>query len=218
MPLVSPRLRIVNPVALAVQSGITHFPPPGPRIPAIPRPGSWGTFLPPGPYVPSIPRFGIAGLAGMGQVSLPGVSDLPDIYTSGSESADSGVLGAIRTGSIEVPGIGTIDTETISFFQKAWNAFEDWLGIGEGRREADIIVPVQNAWAQSWGPIITGLNAAKVGQFITCEQLVRWYRQLWQSTVAFIQFVSQPIFTDGRASTQALNALIPVVTGQCGFS
>ena len=64
----------------------------------------------------------------------------------------------------------------------------------------------------------TGLNAAKVGQFITCEQLVRWYRQLWQSTVGFIQFVSQPVFTDGRASTQALNALIPVMTGQCGFS
>src|SRR5262245_33879604 len=113
MPLVSPALRLVNPVALAQSTGITHF-------------------LPPGPRGPSIPRFGIAGLAGLGQVSLPGISDLPDIYTSGSESADSGVLGAIRTGSINVPGIGTIDTETVSFFGRVLNAFEDWLGIAEG--------------------------------------------------------------------------------------
>src|SRR5215468_11170564 len=127
MPLVSPELRLVNPVRLAIQSGITRFPPPGPRIPDIPRPGSWGTFVPPGPYVPSIPRFGIAGLAGLGQVSLPGVSDLPDIYTSGAQSADTGVLGAITSGSIDVPGIGTIDSTTVSFFQGVLNAFENWL-------------------------------------------------------------------------------------------
>ena len=83
--------------------------------------------------------------------------------------------------------------------------FGNW---GEGRREADVIVPVQEAIYNQ----LVSINR-QVDDVEDPNVLYTWLEYLQQWRSQFITFVEDPAFTDGRASQQALNDLIPVIDG-----
>jgi len=83
----------------------------------------------------------------------------------------------------------------------------DALHIGSGRTEADAIVPVQNAIDLRLQEINRGINTASI------PQLQAWRDELIAMGAEFRRFVTDPRFTDGRASTQALDTIMPLIDG-----
>lgn len=78
-------------------------------------------------------------------------------------------------------------------------------GFGSGHGEADIIVPVQNRLAVDLDRIFNSWRTAPM------PILLSLYEELKALKSTFIQFVSDPRFTDGRASQQALDDIIPLI-------
>jgi hypothetical protein len=90
--------------------------------------------------------------------------------------------------------------------------------VGKGRTEADLIVPIQNQLINRSG---TGQLDQVTQMFIrnpNVAGLQALYQTVERSAQAFIDFVSESTFTDGRASAQALNTIMPYVNGTCGYS
>jgi hypothetical protein len=81
------------------------------------------------------------------------------------------------------------------------------LNIGEGHREADAIVPAQNAIGESLEEINRGIPTASI------LQLQAWVDELIATAREFRAFVTDPRFVDGRASQQALETLMPLIDG-----
>lgn len=89
------------------------------------------------------------------------------------------------------------------------------FGIGAGRREADIIVPVQNRLLYNLG-LIT--DQFRVGMSPSLGTLQSLRSQVLTLTNNFVVFVLNRRFTDRRASGQALNTVMPYVDGSCGYA
>lgn len=77
--------------------------------------------------------------------------------------------------------------------------------IGQGRSEADVIVPVQNAVGDRLAAIVADQDRAGV------TALQDYYLELDRISLEFQKFLSDPQFTDGRASEQAFNDIIPLI-------
>ncbi len=91
--------------------------------------------------------------------------------------------------------------------------------IGRGRTEADIITPVQNQLINPSGSgQLDQITQVFVRSHPTVQGLQSLYEQVIRIASAFVDFVSDPRFTDGRASAQALNTIMPYVNGTCGFT
>jgi len=84
--------------------------------------------------------------------------------------------------------------------------------IGAGRREADAIVPFQNQVGAALAQINRDIATANIAA------LQSMYQVTIQIGNQFKAFVAQPQFTDGRASTQALNTIMPLIDGTCGYT
>lgn len=93
--------------------------------------------------------------------------------------------------------------------------FLSQFGIGAGRVEADIIVPVQNRLMYNLG-LIT--DQIRIGQNPSLSTLQSLYATVRQQANNFIQFVLSAKFTDRRASGQALNTVMPYIDGTCGYA
>jgi hypothetical protein len=201
--IVSQRIEPFDAAHLARISGIARPFTYSVRIPNIQRPGlrGMGIILPQLPTIPdagAVPFDDPSGVYGTASSVDPAVYDFPN---SGP--------------SIDIPGVGPLDSQTVRDVHGFISDFLSWLGIGAGRREADLITPTQNRLTDSWGPCV---NAILVGQRPSCDTLRQCYLRTWQGAVAFIQFVSRrDIFSDGRASTQAMNGIMPYVDGSCGY-
>jgi hypothetical protein len=90
----------------------------------------------------------------------------------------------------------------------AFQSVENMLGIGTGRNEADMIGPIQRAigdrLVQMNNEIATS-NIPKLQSFILeLQQMGSYFRH-------FVGDTSK--FPDGRASTQALNTIMPLIDG-----
>lgn len=87
--------------------------------------------------------------------------------------------------------------------------------IGRGRREADIIVPIQNSLINASG---TGLIDEIVRQMadpsMTVNQLAAMYATVVEAYQKFDAFTRQANFTDGRASHQARDTIRPYIDGR----
>ena len=153
----------------------------------------------------------------------------------GVPSAGSGNISLLQTlanGASFIPGIGDLSGGVAALAGMGQSAgapssgqvvqmvltmvgqFESWLGIGAGRREADIIVPVQNQLMAHLGTIT---NQILTGASPAIMDLQSFYRDVWASAVAFQEFVLLCNFTDRRASGQALNTVMPYIDGSCGY-
>lgn len=89
--------------------------------------------------------------------------------------------------------------------------------IGRGRSEADIIVPIQN---QLINPSGTG-QLDQITQMLVrgpnIQGLQALYDQTQRIAQAFLDFIQDPSFQDGRASEQAANTIMPYINGTCGY-
>jgi hypothetical protein len=150
--------------------------------------------------------------AGLGFTDITGaLSDVSDTFTALGTSGS--VLGGVEAGLDFVPGVGPIASSVLSIFQQALSTFTSW--IGSGRREENIIVPVQNQLMNQLGVITNGF---RTGTTPSIYQLQQWYTEVWQLGLAFMEFVLKPQFTDRRASGQALNTVMPYIDGTCGYA
>jgi hypothetical protein len=89
----------------------------------------------------------------------------------------------------------------------AGQAILSGIGIRSGANEADAIVPAQNAIGARLKEINAGIGTASI------PTLQAWFNELQATAAEFRKFVTDPRFTDGRASTQALNTLMPLIDG-----
>lgn len=102
-----------------------------------------------------------------------------------------------------IPGAGQIVAGVLIVGEQIINA----IGIRSGADEADAITKVQTPLGNQLIAINTAIPYANTQQLTTMFQAVR------QLGSEFRAFVAQPVFTDGRASTQALNTIMPLVDG-----
>jgi hypothetical protein len=89
--------------------------------------------------------------------------------------------------------------------------------IGRGRNEADIITPIQNQLVNPQG---TGQLDQITQMFVrnpTMQGLQALYDQVQRIGAAWLEFLSDPAFNDGRASQQAADTIMPYINGSCGY-
>lgn len=235
-------IRSVRPYQLAILSSVTKVPRFSMTIPPVPRPmlltgqlarcacancgGMGGGQIPPdygtlrgflgGLGQDPSTYAGDPGTAIMDQSSF--TSDpssylgLPSSSAFGGGSDVVSVLGSVAAGTSFIPGVGQV-TEAAAMIGQIAQALNHW--IGSGRREADVIVPIQN---QLMGQLGTVTNQILTGQNPSITTLVGLYKEAWLLFVAFQEFVLSRRFTDRRASGQALNTVMPYCDGSCGYS
>jgi hypothetical protein len=89
--------------------------------------------------------------------------------------------------------------------------------IGRGRQEADLIVPIQN---QLINPQGSG-QLDQITQVLVHRPSVMGLQALFDQVIrignAFMDFIEDPAFKDGRASEQAANTMFPYIDGSCGY-
>ena len=209
--LYATKVRPVDPITLARQSGITK---------------PYALFIPPPVASPFLLTNQLSGcncgagcLGTLGAPPSPGLAFSPGYQLKVPSLNIPGVTSVLQTigqGLNFIPGAGPIAANIATNFTQYIQQFETWLGIGAGRREADLIVPVQNDLVINTLGHIT--DQFRVGQNPTLDQLKELYRQVWMAGVAFMEFVLQSDFTDRRASGQALNTVMPYIDGTCGYA
>jgi len=79
--------------------------------------------------------------------------------------------------------------------------------IGKGRKEADLITPVQNQVGQRLAEINNAIPHSSV------TALQEFYQEVEQLGESFHGFVTDPRFKDGRASVGALDTIMPLIDG-----
>jgi len=107
-----------------------------------------------------------------------------------------------------IPGVGPL----VAGILEVGEAIANVLGIRAGADEADAISKVQ----VPFGNQLAAINAAI--PYASIPQLQTMYQAVGQMGAQFAHFVGQPAFTDGRASTQALNTMMPLVNGTGGYT
>ena len=127
---------------------------------------------------------------------------LTPIQNAGFATAGFGVTTLVSTG-LMASGVGAPVGGAMLLGQQILNG----LNIGEGHREADAIVPAQNAIGESLEEINRGIPTASI------LQLQAWVDELIATAREFRAFVTDPRFVDGRASQQALETLMPLIDG-----
>lgn len=90
--------------------------------------------------------------------------------------------------------------------------------IGRGRNEADIIVPVQNQLINPQGSGQLDQITQVLIRRPNVQGLQALYDQVQRIGLAFLDFLQDPAFTDGRASQQAANTIFPYINGTCGYT
>jgi len=128
--------------------------------------------------------------------------------------AHSDVTGMGGFGPHGMGGLGQMGQDPVSVAlaaQKAGdfiNKVMDFLHIGAGRREADQIVPYQNEVAnQILVPISALINS---GHDYSYSQWKSLYDSLAQAETAWLQFLHNTTWSDGRAAQQAEATLAPL--------
>lgn len=120
---------------------------------------------------------------------------------------DQGINAAASVAAT-IPGAGQI----IAGVLKIGEMFVNAIGIRSGADEADVITKVQTPL----GNQLIAINSAI--PYANIPQLTTMYQAVGQLGSEFQSFVAQGIFTDGRASTQALNTIMPLINGTGGYT
>ena len=94
--------------------------------------------------------------------------------------------------------------DAIQTAKNLWNELEATLGIGAGRREADVIVPVQNKLWNEW--YVPASNMVQVGEIEnhSCAELQSMLSYLHKASDRFAGWLNATAWQDGRAAQQAL--------------
>lgn len=120
-------------------------------------------------------------------------------------------------------GLGQIDPATIVALQEAfvhakdlWEDLQNIFGIGAGRREADVIVPIQNQITQQiLAPVGDFLERVRNNQVVaTCAECTTWKTQLDAAEQKWLTYLHTTKWVDGRAAQQAEATLAPIFQSQ----
>jgi len=114
------------------------------------------------------------------------------------------IAGATAQGFAMGGPVGAAAAGLESSFQELFNL------IGRGRKEADIIVPLQN----EYGRLLTVVNDRMGDSTVTIQELAAMYQAVVDGYRRFDAFTRHPQFTDGRASYQARETIRPLVDGK----
>jgi hypothetical protein len=106
------------------------------------------------------------------------------------------------------PGVGQLIAGVLEVGMAIVNA----IGIRSGADEADVITKVQTPLGNQLIAINTAIPYANATQLRTM------YQAVYNMGAQFKQFVANSVFTDGRASTQALNTIMPLIDGTGGYT
>jgi len=125
-----------------------------------------------------------------------------------------GTLGQLGVTSTEMSGFIAALKNFISGAKQLWADFEDALGVGAGRREADVIVPVQNEVVNTIiAPVSAYLSSINDHSITpTCVDLKVWQQQLNEAEATWLGFLRNTQWMDGRAADQAEATLAPYFT------
>lgn len=115
---------------------------------------------------------------------------------------DAGINSAASIAA-SIPGLGQVVAAVLRVGEMVVNA----IGIRSGADEANVITKVQTPL----GAQLVAINAAI--PYANIQQLQTMYAAVGQLGSEFAQFVAGSQFTDGRASTQALNTIMPLING-----
>ena len=121
---------------------------------------------------------------------LEGVGDFLDTATTISQ--------------FDPTGFSQVGTGVANFFRTAIRLF------GKGRREADLLAPVQNSIGDRLKVINDAINTS------TIQQLQRYWAEVSEIGRQYQEFAMSDEFTadgDYRASTGALNTILPLIDG-----
>lgn len=102
-----------------------------------------------------------------------------------------------------IPGVGPL----IAGVLEAGEALVNAIGIRSGADEANVITKVQTPL----GNQLIAINSAI--PYANATQLQTMFNAVLSMGQQFRTFVANPAFTDGRASTQALNTIMPLIDG-----
>jgi hypothetical protein len=142
---------------------------------------------------------------------MAGWNDFLNSFGAGSGSSDiagfaPALAGSIAQGAEFAGPVGGALAGASSIIQQAF------ASIGKGRREADIIVPVQN---QVWEVLRVMIDeTAATRNTATVRHLLDNYFLTVETYRRFDRFTRDPRFTDGRASRQARDTIRPYVDGR----
>lgn len=120
---------------------------------------------------------------------------------------DQGVNAAASVAAM-IPGVGPVVAGVLELGEMFVNA----IGIRSGADEADVITKVQTPLGNALIAINNAIASASVPQLQTMFQAV------YNMGQEFKQFVAGNQFTDGRASTQALNTIMPLIDGTGAYT
>jgi len=123
-----------------------------------------------------------------------------------------GVCGCVGCGSAldGPPGLGQLDPGSLALeintmiaaARSFWDSLVRSLGIGAGRREADVITPLQDKITNTiLAPAVQmGINK----QNYTCTDMRKMLGVVQQARIEFKAFLTNTTWQDGRAAQQAL--------------
>jgi hypothetical protein len=110
----------------------------------------------------------------------------------------------------EQKGLGFVDPGTAAMALQTASGFvskiESFFNIGAGRREADQIVPYQNDVHYN---VLAPVASALEGD-LSYNQLQSLYKALTDAETAWLKFLRETQWSDGRAATQAESTLAPI--------
>lgn len=142
------------------------------------------------------------GLAGMGEFMFQDLMvEAGGMPVGGMDTGDA----LLAAASMNPEPYSKVAMYVMAAFAKAWNSIENIFGIGQGRHEADVIVPLQNAVGNRLAEIVSAQDRAGV------TALQDFYQELNVIAFEFEKFLRDPQFTDGRASAQAHADIIPLI-------
>jgi hypothetical protein len=152
------------------------------------------------------------GFTSTGQQTPTFGDSFVDTFGSPSKVDLSSMMGLVETGLNYVPVIGPIASTALQLFTSVAGSLEHFFKLGSGRREADLITPTQNQVGQFLSQIDIATPKAN-----TLPILQHLYQVTDQAAVQFLNFLTDPRFTDGRASQQAANDILSQINGTCGY-
>lgn len=140
--------------------------------------------------------FGMDGMRGGGRYR--NVSG-PDV---GGGFGMDGMRGVRGLGQLD-PGSLTLEINTMVASARAfWDSLVKTLGIGAGRREADVITPMQNKITATI--LAPAVEMGTHPQIHTCDDFRKMLGVIQQARVEFKSFLTNSQWQDGRAAAQAL--------------
>lgn len=125
-------------------------------------------------------------------------------YASAARGMDGGAYylrGLGQAESVDIQGMMTALKTFVSQAKAFWNQLEEALGVGAGRREADVITPIQDKITQT---ILAPAVQLAANPATRCADIQKMAGVIEYARIEFRNFLINTQWQDGRAADQAM--------------